>query len=55
MLRKAQHDSHMAVEASLVMGTFALANHWSHCIERMERVGLEKKYGRDFEVPLTTD
>jgi hypothetical protein len=45
----------MAVGASLVMGIFALANPWSHCLERMERVGLEKKYGRDFEVPLTTD
>jgi hypothetical protein len=45
----------MAVGASLVMGIFALANPWSHCVERMERVGLEKKHGRDFEVPLTTN
>ena len=41
----------MAVGASLVVGIFALANPWSHYIERMARVGLEK-YGRDFEVPL---
>jgi len=53
--QKAQQDLHMAVGASSVMGIFALANPWSHCIERMERVGLEKKYDRDFEVPLTTD
>jgi hypothetical protein len=36
------------------MGIFALANPWSHCIERIEHVDLERKYGRDFEVPLTT-
>jgi hypothetical protein len=37
------------------MGIFALVNPCSHCIERIEHVGLERKYGRDFEVPLTTD
>jgi hypothetical protein len=30
----------MAIGASLVMGIFALVNPWSHCVERMERVGL---------------